>query len=524
MLTSTLSLVLQHWPTAVLVCLAAYLARNRFHNGLHRYPGPVLASLTDWWRFFDVLGRRPDITHIRLHRKHGDIVRLGPNMLSFAHPQALKTIYGLNKGLTKSEFYPVQQAISNGERLPSLFSTTDNQYHADLRRCVNGAFSMSSLVQYEPSVDIVTEKFLDQTEALFSSKNAICNFAEWLQFLAFDVIGQITYSKSHGFVDRGEDVDGMVGYLGNLFSYVAPVGQLPMLDRLFLKNPLLRFLDKHGIMSFTFPVVTFAKASLNERLREIEALKAHGIDTADTVTGRRGDLLSMFLKAKEDRPNFFHDGRVLTMAVSMAFAGSETTAISLAAVFYYLLKNRPCYIRLMRELDDAIKSGVVENRPNGLVTWAESQKLLYLDACIKEAFRLHPAAGLPLERVVPVDGMEICGQLIPGGTIVGCSAWVIHRRPEIFGEDVEVYRPERWLEANKESKRSMEGCMIQFGMGPRTCIGKNISLLEIYKLVPSFLRRFEVDLASPDKEWRLHNAWFVKQLDFNTTFRPRSMA
>ena len=82
---------------------------------------------------------------------------------------------------------------------------------------------MSSLVQYEPSVDIVTEKFLDQTEALFSSKNAICNFAEWLQFLAFDVIGQITYSKSHGFVDRGEDVDGMVSYLGKLFSYVAPV-------------------------------------------------------------------------------------------------------------------------------------------------------------------------------------------------------------------------------------------------------------------------------------------------------------
>lgn len=265
-----------------------------------------------------------------------------------------------------------------------------------------------------------------------------------------------------------------------------------MLDRLFLKNPLLRFLDKHGIMSFTFPVVTFAKARMNERLKEIEVMKAHGIDTAATVIGRRGDLLSMFLKAKEDRPAFFHDGRVLTMAVSMAFAGSETTAISLAAVFYYLLKNRSCYARLMRELDEAIDSGLIENRPNGLVTWSESQRLPYLDACIKEAFRLHPAAGLHLERVVPVDGLEICGQLIPGGTIVGCSAWVIHRRPEIFGADVETYRPERWLEANKGTKRSMEGCMIQFGMGARTCIGKNISLLEIYKLVPSFLRRFEV--------------------------------
>ena len=90
---------------------------------------------------------------------------------------------------------------------------------------------MSALVQYEPLVDETTERFLDQTEALFSSKNAICNFAQWLQFYAFDVIGDITYSKRHGFVDRAEDVDGMVAYLGKLFSYVAPVGPFPVACR-----------------------------------------------------------------------------------------------------------------------------------------------------------------------------------------------------------------------------------------------------------------------------------------------------
>ena len=85
---------------------------------------------------------------------------------------------------------------------------------------------MSALVQYEPFVDRTTEKFLDQTEALFSSKNAICDFSQWLQYYAFDVIGEITYSKRHGFVDRGEDIDGVVSYLGRLFSYVAPVSRL----------------------------------------------------------------------------------------------------------------------------------------------------------------------------------------------------------------------------------------------------------------------------------------------------------
>ena len=83
---------------------------------------------------------------------------------------------------------------------------------------------MSALVQYEPSVDIITERFLAQTQKLYASTNRVCDFAEWLQFYAFDVIGEITYSKSHGFVDRHEDVDGMVTYLGKLFSYVAPVG------------------------------------------------------------------------------------------------------------------------------------------------------------------------------------------------------------------------------------------------------------------------------------------------------------
>ena len=78
-------------------------------------------------------------------------------------------------------------------------------------------------MQYEASIDDTTEVFLDQTEALYSSKGAICDFAQWLQFYAFDVIGEITYSKRHGFVDRGEDIDGIVKYLGRLFSYVGPV-------------------------------------------------------------------------------------------------------------------------------------------------------------------------------------------------------------------------------------------------------------------------------------------------------------
>lgn len=186
------------------------------------------------------------------------------------------------------------------------------------------------------------------------------------------------------------------------------------------------------------------------------------------------------------------DDLVLTSCLSMVLAGSETTAISLSSIFYHLLRNPRCYGKLMEELDQAVKEGVISDATSGIITWKSSQTLPYLDAVVQESFRLHPAAGLILERITPSLGVNILGHHIPGGTIVGCNAWVLHRRPEVFGQDVKGFRPERWLEAGKEELKEMKSTMFQFGAGARTCIGKNISLLEIYKLVPSFLRRFEV--------------------------------
>jgi len=91
----------QHWLALGASVAVAWLLRNRFNNGLSKYPGPFLASITDWWRFIDVYGQRPEVTHRALHKKYGDVVRLGPNTLSFSDPKALKSIYGLNKGYVK---------------------------------------------------------------------------------------------------------------------------------------------------------------------------------------------------------------------------------------------------------------------------------------------------------------------------------------------------------------------------------------------------------------------------------------
>jgi hypothetical protein len=85
---------------------------------------------------------------------------------------------------------------------------------------------MSSLVSYEPIVESTLSVFLSQTEKLFERQSRVCNFGQWLQFFAFDVIGELTWSKRIGFIERNEDVNGIIGFIAGFLEYAGPVNLL----------------------------------------------------------------------------------------------------------------------------------------------------------------------------------------------------------------------------------------------------------------------------------------------------------
>ena len=122
-------------------------------------------------------------------------------------------------------------------------------------------------------------------------------------------------------------------------------------------------------------------------------------------------------------------------------------------VWYNLLAHPLTMRRLYDELVEAENSQSL-SRP--FPTWNEVRDLPYLDACINEAVRLHPPFCLPFERVVPQGGVTICGRYFAAGTVVGMSPYVINRHRPTFGEDAEVWRPERWLEHDDEHRRKLE--------------------------------------------------------------------
>lgn len=252
-------------------------------------------------------------------------------------------------------------------------------------------------------------------------------------------------------------------------------------------------MSKQNLLNSNTPVVQFARERMADRKDQIEK----GISAKPSGPGpERRDFLSRFIDARGKDPEFISEQRVLALTVANMFAGSDTTAISLRAIFYNLLRSPSAMDKLLTELSAESESGRFTKNDDiaytGLVKWNEVRELPYLSAVINEALRCHPAAGLPLERVVPKQGLRIDGRFIPGGTIVGCSAWVVHRDESVFGSRPSEFRPERWINASQEQQAKMRNCLLSFGSGSRTCAGKNVSLLEMYKLVPAVLRTFEV--------------------------------
>lgn len=258
------------------------------------------------------------------------------------------------------------------------------------------------------------------------------------------------------------------------------------------------------------PIAAFAIKYAQEH----DSSKAHDTRSGEKQNTETLDFLTRFRQMQTIDPSFMTDFRVLTMATSLINAGADTTGASLSAVFYYLLRNPSTLRKLIAELANSPFT------PAGLLPWAAAQKLSYLDAVIQEAFRLFPAVALPLERHVPSGGATIAGRYVPAGCIVGCNAFVLHRDTTVFGEDVEMYRPERWLDADPAQLARMKGAMLHFGAGPRTCAGRNISTLEMYKLVPAMLWNFEITMTRPNEEWKTHNAWFVRPSEFKVKFTP----
>lgn len=282
---------------------------------------------------------------------------------------------------------------------------------------------------------------------------------------------------------------------------------MPWLDQLLDKNPVKRI----GPPSFNVAAGFCANQAIN---------RISGADKHDPE--KQKDFLDYFVKLKDENPGVIDVNQIISFLLINILAGADTTAATLCAIVYYVLKNPRVHQKLQEELDC---SGLTIP-----ASYDEAIKLPYLSAVIRETMRMHPGVGLPLERVVPQSGLTTPdGTVLPPGTIVGMNPWVVHMDKTTFGQDAASFVPERWLQSPLESEEefktrttSMKNADLTFGAGKRACLGKNVSLLEIYKIIPLLFMKYDMRLVDPTKDWKIQNSWFVRQADVDVQIRLRN--
>ncbi|KAJ4011788.1 hypothetical protein NW766_007088 [Fusarium irregulare] len=203
-------------------------------------------------------------------------------------------------------------------------------------------------------------------------------------------------------------------------------------------------------------------------------------------------------------------------ATLQIMAGSDTTVTALRSTLLFIMTNPVVYAKVQNELAIAYKDPNILTA-QGVICDAATQKLTYLLACIRESIRMLPPAFAMLQKQTPPEGDVLPdGRFIPGGTRVGTCVYGIVRSKAIFGDDADVYRPERWIEAERAAmiepennthcdkatyRRMIQAADIVFGSGRYQCLGKTVAMFELRKTLATLFHRYDIVSVNPSQPW-----------------------
>lgn len=198
------------------------------------------------------------------------------------------------------------------------------------------------------------------------------------------------------------------------------------------------------------------------------------------------DILASLVEVHQSKSEFTFD-YLKRMTMTNFGAGHETMASTLTSAMAVICSHPDVRSRVEDEVRQAVSPSKYD----------AGACLKYTNASIKESQRLHPVLGMSLPRRVPEPGLNLHGHYFPPGTTVGCCPASLHRNPEIFGEDPESFRPERWLAGDV---KAMERLNLIWGGGSRTCPGRQLAELVVSKVVPALFEEFDVEVEVPAEE------------------------
>ncbi|KAF2262937.1 cytochrome protein [Lojkania enalia] len=390
----------------------------------------------------------------RLHQKYGPVVRISPNEVEFSSITAAKRIHSHRAPFPKAVFY---DKIRIQSMLPNVFNSTDFDYHARHRRLLSAPISQSHLKAVEGVVKARADLAVQRIREEMKTRGA-ADVLKWWQFMATDVIGELTFGDSFRMLEQGR-----------VNQYIKDLNMVGMFASLRTTFPTtVKFASYLPI-----PIFRNHNATM-DRLRSYtrESLQRYRSLVAADPWNPKPTLFTNLFRAGEEG---LSQDEIETDAQAYIVAGSDTTSQTMTYLTWAVCRDSAIKQRLVEEVaslpDDYIDDHLM--------------KLHYLNQVIEETLRLYAAAPSGLPREVPKGGCEIDGYWMPGGLTVATQAYSMHRNPAIY-IDPERFNPSRWENASKEMKDSW----MPFGGGSRTCIGMHLAKMELRRATAEFFRTF----------------------------------
>lgn len=166
--------------------------------------------------------------------------------------------------------------------------------------------------------------------------------------------------------------------------------------------------------------------------------------------------------------------RLRTEILNILLAGRDTTACLMSNVWWSISKDPKIWDRLQKEVS-SLETPLGEERP----IFEELKGMKYLRAVLNESLRAHPVVPANsrqaiVDTILPTGGGKDGKSpvFVPEGTIVNYSVHTMHHRKELFGEDADEFRPERWLDEEGMKGLRVGWEYLPFNGGPRICIGR----------------------------------------------------
>ncbi|KAF1360395.1 cytochrome P450 monooxygenase-like protein, partial [Lizonia empirigonia] len=444
---------------------------------LASFRGPKLAAVTDWWFCTQWLNGRWPQTLEKLQIQYGDIIRIAPNELVFATPEAARDIYARCSPDQDPQFIKNPPFYQQSEGFPTLVTETDPAAHRALRKPLERGFSPSSLKDYGCIIERVAEDLIAQLEKASRNSNAV-DVKTWAARFTFDAITEITFGKSSETVSQGRKTAWLDLLTGNIAAAALGIAirRQPHATKILLR-------------------LMFAKLSKTAKLRGLYLSTCRKMcEERLSEPPRAANLFDHILATCPPRGRDADNNDYLVFLQGQAAAfvsgGTETSSTLLSSLIYNLLTHPLQLVRLQDEVRKAFSKGEE-------VSIESTKQLKYLQAVIDESLRFFPPVGFGLPRVCP--GATIGGVYVPKGTVVQAPDILMVRNERYFARPHE-FLPERWLPKDHEFydnqfSEDRKEASKPFSLGPRQCIGMSLAYAEWRLVLTKLVRKFDWELV-----------------------------